>query len=104
MRKAFRDLFAVDLDASEAQKLARALGNDTRAAYYAAEALRWQDVLTSKLWDSGLGFFVNEAQPPPPNLHSQIRAYQRAGKGREVQTYFGCLACHRPREAAAADG
>ena len=38
MRKAFRDLFAVDLDASEAQKLARALGNGEEEVSYAAFA------------------------------------------------------------------
>ena len=38
LRKAFRDLFAVDLDASEAQKLARALGNGEEGVSYAAFA------------------------------------------------------------------
>ena len=38
MRKAFRDLFAVDLDASEAQKLARALGNGADEVSYATFA------------------------------------------------------------------
>ena len=38
MRKAFRDLFAVDLDASEAQKLARALGNGAEEVSYASFA------------------------------------------------------------------
>ena len=38
LRKAFRDLFAVDLDASEAQKLARALGNGEEVSFAAFAA------------------------------------------------------------------
>ena len=38
LRKAFRDLFAVDLDGSEAQKLARALGNGAEEVSYATFA------------------------------------------------------------------
>ena len=77
--------------------IARALGNGSRADYFEAEALRWQRVLTDRLWSEELGFFVNEAQPPPATLFGEIRQYQRIGRGREIQTYFGCLACHRER-------
>ena len=38
LRKAFRDLFAVDLDASEARALARSLGNGDEEVSYAAFA------------------------------------------------------------------
>ena len=38
LRKAFRDLFAVDLDGSEATKLARALGNGAEEVSYATFA------------------------------------------------------------------
>ena len=77
--------------------IAKALGNASRVAYYADQAALWRRVLTDKLWDDGLSFFMNEAQPPPPAMMEDIRAHHRLGRGREVQTYFGCLACHRPR-------
>ena len=77
--------------------IALALGNASLADHFAAEASRWQRVLTSLLWDDQLGFFVNLAVPPPRSLHAEIRRHHRLGRGREVQTYFGCLACHRPR-------
>ena len=48
--------------------------------------------MTTKLWSEQLGFFVNLAQPVPPTLHREIRAYAKLGRSREVQTYFGCLA------------
>ena len=84
-------------EATALSHIAAALGNASRAEYYAEQARRWQRVLTSKLWSEELSFFVNEAQPPPPNLFAEIRQFQRIGRGREIQTYFGCLACHRER-------
>ena len=84
-------------EAAALAHIARALGNASRAAYFDAEAARWRRVLTSKLWSEELGFFVNLAQPVPRSLHMEIRSYVKANRGREVQTYFGCLACHRPR-------
>ena len=84
-------------EATALSHVASSLGNSSRAAYFAAEAQRWRDVLTSKLWDTELGFFVNLAQPPPPTLFAELRRYQRMGRAREVQTYLGCLACKRPR-------
>ena len=78
--------------------IASAMGNFSRAAYFATEAERWRAVLTRKLWDEKLGFFVNEAQPAPPSMHAELRRYHAMKRGREVQTYLGCLACHRPRK------
>ena len=49
------------------------------------------------LWSDELRFFVNYAEAPPASLHNEIRAYSKLRRTREVQTYFGCLACHRPR-------
>jgi hypothetical protein len=85
-------------EAAALERIARALGNATRADYFAEQARRWQAVLTERLWDHELGFFMNEAQPPPPQLLAEIRRYQKQGRGREIQTYFGCLACHRGRK------
>lgn len=84
-------------EAMALSKIAAALGNATRSAYFAKEASRWQQVLVSKLWSEELGFFVNLAAPAPQSLHAELRRYQRMGRAREVQTYLGCLACHRPR-------
>ena len=85
-------------EASALAAIASALGNASQAAFYQSEAQRWQAVLTDKLWDPSLDFFVNHVEPPPQGLLEEIREYQRARRGREVQTYFGCLACHRPRK------
>ena len=85
-------------EAMALSKIAAALGNASRSAHYAAEALRWRRVLTDKLWSDEHSFFMNEAQHPPPQLHAEIRKYHKIGRGREIQTYFGCLACHRPRK------
>ena len=40
---------------------------------------------------------MTEAQPPPPNLHAELRRMGKLGRVREVQTYFGCLACDSKR-------
>ena len=79
------------------RRIAAALGNESQASYFAGEAQRWRGVLVSKLWSDELGFFVNYAQPPPRALHAELRRYGKMKRSREVQTYFGCLACHRPR-------
>ena len=91
--------------------IAAALGNVSRAAYYAEQAAAWRRVLTEQLWDPELGFFVNVAQPVPRSLHMEIRSYVKANRGREVQTYFGCSRAtgHVPARArlaqrAAGDG
>jgi hypothetical protein len=84
-------------EATALAAIALAVGNGTRAKYYEAEARRWQLVLTTKLWSPSLRFFVNQAQQAPPNLHKEWKAFQSKGRAREVQTYLGCLACHRPR-------
>ena len=41
---------------------------------------------------------MNLATPPPRSLHQEIQQAHRAKRGREVQTYFGCLACRRGRK------
>jgi len=84
-------------EATALAHIAAAMGNGTRASYYEKEASRWQRVLTEKLWSDELGFFVNEAQNAPPALHAEWKRYREMGRSREVQTYLGCLACHRPR-------
>ena len=84
-------------EATALHHIAASLGNHSRATYFAAEAQRWRRVLVDKLWSEDLEFFVNEAQSPPPQLHAEIRHFHRLGRAREIQTYFGCLACHRPR-------
>ena len=78
--------------------IARSLGNRSRAAYYSKEARRWQAVLTEQLWSEELGFFVNKAEHAPPALHAEWGLYRKLKRSREVQTYLGCLACHRPRQ------
>jgi len=80
------------------RSIAAALGNTSRAAYYEREARKWQAVLTDQLWSDELGFFVNKAEAAPATLHQEWHKYGKIGRSREVQTYLGCLACHRPRK------
>ena len=84
-------------EASALAAIAAALRNSTEAAFFRAEAAKWQGVLQRLLWSEELKFFVTEAQPPPPNLHAELRRMGKLGRVREVQTYFGCLACDRKR-------
>ena len=85
-------------EATALAHVAKALRNASEASFFAAEAARFRDVLARQLWDDDFGFFVTLAQPVPPQLHAHIRDYQKRGRGREVQTYFGCLACERGRK------
>lgn len=91
-------------EASALAAIAAALHNSTEAAFFRAEAAKWQGVLQGRLWSEELGFFVTEAQPPPPNLHAELRRMGRLGRMREVQTYFGCLACDRRRACPPGQG
>ena len=84
-------------EASALAAIAAALRNTSESAFFAAEAAKWQRVLEQRLWDPRLKFFVTEAQPPPPNLHQELQRMNRLKRSREVQTYFGCLACDRKR-------
>ena len=83
-------------EATALAAIAAALRNTTEAAFFRAEAAKWQGVL-QRLWSEELAFFVTESQPPPPNLHAELRRMGKLGRVREVQTYFGCLACDRKR-------
>ena len=89
-------------DRLEALGAEGALGVDDHALAVGAAVLlrgeRAQGVLERRLWSEELQFFVTEAQPPPPNLHAELGKMRRLGRAREVQTYFGCLACHRRKE------
>jgi len=84
-------------EAAALASLAGALRNGSQATFFEKEAAHWRAVLTRKLWSDEKSFFMNLATPPPRSLHEEIRRYGRMGRGREVQTYFGCLACERKR-------
>ena len=86
-------------EASAMAHVAASLGNESRAAFYRAEAQRWTDVLEKKLWSKSLNFFVNRAEEPPAALHREWRRYGSLGRSQEVQTYLGCHACMHPMQA-----
>lgn len=78
-------------------RLAGSLRNESQRIFFDAEARRWQRVLTDRLWSEEKRFFMTLTTHPPRTLHDEIGRYNRMRRGREVQTYFGCLACRRGR-------
>ena len=85
-------------EATALAEIARAVGNLTLAARFAGEAARWRAVLVETLWSPELRFFVTVPRAMPRGWHDEFRALREKGRAREMQTYFGCLACPRGRK------
>ena len=90
-------------EATALAHVAKSLRNASEASFFAAEAARFRDVLARQLWDDDSRVLRHARAAGAAAASRSHPRLPEARRGREVQTYFGCLACEaRPQVPARA--